>query len=289
MPNFSTAAPAWLESPDGGRSPVQGSCSIGRSASNQLALPSEKVSRHHALIQVQRQQEFWLVDFGSRNGTYLNGRRIIQPSRLQPQDRIRIGPFEFVFCLPSADQAALTPTVPGDQTVLDIRQERCWLLVADLIDSTRLVKELPLEEVPMVIGRWLAECKQTIEEHGGRINQFLGDGFFAYWRERVKAEVAIGNALKALRQMQDQSLPAFRIVAHYGEVAIGGVCLAEEEQISGEQVHLAFRMEKLAGSLGQPRLLSQAAWERLAAVMEARELGSHSLPGFESKVTVFAF
>src|SRR5580765_7191504 len=138
MSNFSNAALAWLESPDGGRSPVQGSCSIGRSASNQLALPSEKVSRRHALIQVQREREFWLVDFGSRNGTYLNGRRIVQPSRLQPKDRIKIGPFEFVFCLAQPDSLTSPGTLLDDKTVADIRQQKCWLLVADLIDSTRL-------------------------------------------------------------------------------------------------------------------------------------------------------
>lgn len=280
---------AWLESPDGNRRPILGTCSIGRSASNQLALSSEKVSRRHALIQIQREKEFWLVDFGSRNGTYLNGRRIIQPSRLQTGDRIKIGPFEFLFYLSQPDQTVSPETRIGDKTLPDIRQVKCWLLVADLIGSTRLVQELPLEELPMVTGRWVAECKQTIEEHGGRINQFMGDGFFAYWHDRQKAEVVVGNALHALRRLQEQARPAFRVAAHYGEVVIGGVSLGEEERISGEQVHFTFRMEKLAARLGEPRLLSQAAWNRLAALVEARELGSHSLPGFESKVLMYAF
>ncbi len=280
---------AWLETLDGTRRPIRGSCSIGRAASNQVALSSEKVSRRHALIQVQREKEFWLVDFGSRNGTYLNGQRIIQPSRLQALDRIKIGPFEFVFHLVQPEATASPGTVVGDRTVTDIRPEKCWLLVADLINSTRLAKELPLEELPMVTGRWVAECKQTIEEHRGRINQFLGDGFFAYWHDRDQAEVAVANALHALRRMQEQAPPAFRVAVHFGEVALGGVSLAEEERISGEQVHFTFRMEKLAGRLGEPRLLSRTAWERLAALMEAREVGSHSLPGFDAKALMYAF
>jgi class 3 adenylate cyclase len=237
---------------------------------------------------VQREKEFWLVDFGSRNGTYLNGQRIVQPSRLQPRDRINIGPFELAFQLRQSEGSASQQTFVGESTVTDIRLQKCWLLVADLIGSTRLIKELALEDLPMVTGRWLAECKQTIEEHGGRINQFMGDGFFAYWRDREKVEVAVGNALDALRRLQEQARPAFRVVAHYGSVTIGGVSLGEEERISGEQVHFTFRMEKLAGKIGEPRLLSQPAWERLAAVVQAREVGYHSMPGFESKFLMYA-
>jgi adenylate cyclase len=280
---------AWLEGIDGARTALRGTCSIGRSPSNQVALASDKVSRRHALIQVQRTKEFWLVDFGSRNGTYLNGQRIIQPSRLRSQDRIRIGPFEFVFRLPEGDRTSILHSSIDDDTVSDIRQEKCWLLVADLINSTKLIQDLPAEELPMVTGRWVAECKQTIEEHGGRINQFMGDGFFAYWHDREKTPVVVANALQALRRLQEQGRPAFRVAAHYGYVVIGGVSVGEEERISGEQVHYAFRMEKLAARLGEPRLLSGAAWERLAAGVEARPVGNHAMPGFKSETPMYAY
>jgi len=280
---------AWLESSDGEPKAIRGSCSIGRSAANQIVLSSDKVSRRHALIQIQREKEYWLVDFGSRNGTYLNGQRIIQPSRLHHRDRIKIGPFEFTLRLAECEAASSPGTVIADRTVTDIRQVRCWLMVADIIDSSRLVKEVSMEELPMVTGRWVAECKQTIEENGGRINQFMGDGFFAYWRDREQIEAVVGKALQALRRMQEQARPAFRIATHFGDVVIGGVSVGEEERISGEQVHFTFRMEKLAGRLGQPRLLSQPAWERLAAVLESKDVGAHPLPGFGAEFRMYAF
>jgi adenylate cyclase len=289
MTNSPGAGPAWLEDGSGRQVVIRGSCSIGRTASNQMALASDKVSRRHAIIQVQRENEYWLVDFGSRNGTYLNGRRIIQPTRLRHGDKVNIGPFEFCFRLPQSGGVSGPETVTADTTIADIRHAKCWLLVADIVDSTRLLKELPLEEVPTITGRWVAECKQTIEEHGGRINQFMGDGFFAYWRDHERAPVVVSNALHALRRLQEQARPAFRVVAHYGEVVIGGFSLGEEERISGEEVHFAFRMEKLAGKLGESRLLSHAAWGRLAASIEAREVGHHRLPGFESDVAMYAF
>jgi adenylate cyclase len=280
---------AWLEDSNRKRIAIQGSCSIGRSASNQVTLPDDRISRRHATIQVQRQNEYWLVDFGSRNGTYVNGQRIMQPTILRHEDRLTIGPFQFVFRMSGQRDIEPPETKAAETTVTDIRLANCWLLVADILDSTRLLQAMPQDEVPIVTGRWLAECKQTIEEHGGRINQFTGDGFFAYWRDYQGEAVLVGKTLRALCRLQEQARPPFRVVAHYGGVVIGGISLGEEERISGVEVHFVFRMEKLAGKLGESRLLSQPAWERLAAVVEAKEIGRHVLPGFESETAMYVF
>lgn len=280
---------AWLEDPAGNRVPIRGSCSLGRSASNQLALPDEKVSRRHAAIQAQGQDGFWLVDFGSRNGTYLNGRRISHPSRLQPGDCLRIGQFEFVFRQPQNAGPGPSATVLASQTVAEIRPATCWLLVADIVDSTRLARDLPPDELPLVTGQWLDECKLTIEGHGGQINQFFGDGFFAYWRDRERVEVAVEKALQALRRLQNEGRPPFRLALHRGAVVFGGAALGEEERISGQQVHFAFRMEKLAGTLGCERILSEPAWSRLSALIETREVGVHALSGFDGESRFFTF
>ena len=289
MTNNADEGLAWLQDQEGLRIPIRGSCSIGRAASNEVPLTSDKVSRRHALIQVQGEKEFWLVDFGSRNGTYLNSRRITDPKRLQHGDRITIGSFDFVFLLSEPKQRTGAETTVSERTVTYIRETKCWLLVADIVGSTRMVKELPPDEVPVITGRWLAECKQTIEEHGGSINQFFGDGFFAYWRDRERVQVSVAATLQALRRLQEQARPAFRVVAHYGDAVIGGVSVGEEERISGREVHFTFRMEKLASQLKELRLLSQPAWEQLAALVEARPVGEHALPGFESKVHMYAF
>ena len=65
--------------------------------------------------------------------------------------------------------------------------------------------------------------------------------------------------------------------------------MGEEERISGREVHFAFRAEKLASKLGELRLLSEAAWARLAALVEARETGRHRLHGFDGDFGFYAF
>jgi len=64
---------AWLETADGKRYPICGSCSLGRTAANTILLESPKVSRRHALIHLQNIGELWLIDFGSSKGTFRIG------------------------------------------------------------------------------------------------------------------------------------------------------------------------------------------------------------------------
>lgn len=280
---------AWLEDTNGNRVPVRGSCSLGRAESNQVTLHDDTVSRRHAVIQAQGEQEYWLVDFGSRNGSYVNGQRIAQPTRLRDGATLVIGATQYVFRQPRFTATVQFATPASDQTVIDVRWAKCWLLVADIIDSSKLVAELPADTLPLVTGQWLAQCKEAIEVHGGRINQFLGDGFFAFWHDHAQMGLDIEKALQALRQLQLQGQPAFRFVTHLGAVMLGGVSVGEEQRISGSEVHFVFRMEKLAGSLGEARLLSEPARKRMPTGVEVRDVGRHSLHGFEGQFGFYAF
>ena len=60
---------AWLDT-GWNKFPIHGGCSIGRSPQNAVVLDSPKVSRRHAIINVQNVGEFWLIDLGSSNGTF---------------------------------------------------------------------------------------------------------------------------------------------------------------------------------------------------------------------------
>ena len=280
---------AWLEDASGNRVPIRGSCSLGRADSNQVTLRDDTVSRRHAVIQAQGEQEYWLVDFGSRNGSYLNGQRIAQPTRLRDGATLAIGAFQYVFRQPRFTATVQFATPPSDQTVIDVRWAKCWLLVADIINSSKLVAELPADTLPRVTGQWLAQCKEAVEMHGGCINQFLGDGFFAFWHDHERMGVDIDNAHQALRRLQvEEGQPAFRFVTHLGMVMLGGVSVGGEQRISGSDVHFVFRMEKLAGSLGEARLLSEPARKRLPSGVEVRDVGRHSLHGFEGQFGFYA-
>jgi class 3 adenylate cyclase len=281
------AAAAWLDTNTGQKVPVQGNCSFGRAPGNTVVLPDDKVSRRHAMVHTQGESEFWLVDLGSANGTYVNGRRVTQPCRLSDGDEIRIASHAFSF----RNQKSRTPAdvEHTEKTIQDIRGVECWLLVADIAGSTELTRKLPAEEAPRVTGLWLAQCKQVIEDDAGAINKFLGDGFLAYWSGGKDAAVQVAKAVKALTALQEEGTPRFRIVLHHGKVFVGGGASMGEESLLGNEVNFVFRMEKLASSLGQLRLMSASAAAIITPHISLGEELRHGLHGFEGEFTFLEF
>jgi adenylate cyclase len=280
---------AWIEDSAGTRIPIRGTCDLGRAAGNCVTIDDCLVSRRHAQIQARDQHEYWLVDFGSRNGTYRNSQRVAWPARLQDGDLLLLGGTQYRFRQVAASPAGASHWGGADQTVLHVRRKDAWLLVADIVDSTRLVKELPPDELPLVTGNWLLGCRDTIEGCGGRINQFLGDGFFAFWLDEQGREADLLRAMESLRRHQRSRRPPFRFAVHLAKVVLGGLPLGEAERISGEAVHFVFRMEKLAAQLGADCLLSATAQARLAELEAVEGAGRHALPGFPGEVDFYAW
>jgi FHA domain/Domain of unknown function (DUF1707) len=63
---------------------------IGRAPSCDCLVPEDCVSRRHA--ELWREGERWLLrDLGSRNGTRVNGTRVIEPVEVRPGDRLNLG------------------------------------------------------------------------------------------------------------------------------------------------------------------------------------------------------
>jgi adenylate cyclase len=252
-----------------------------------LILDSPKISRRHAIINVQNVGEFWLIDLGSSNGTFLNKRRIHQPLRLCDQDQIVIGDSVFTFRQPENITDDFRATLV-ERTIRQIENVPCWLLVADIENFTPLSHSLTNDKLATLIGGWVATCKEIIEAHEGMIDKYLGDGFFAYWREDENATKNVAAALAPLKQAQARNEPRFRLALHFGLVAIGGVPSMGEESLMGKDVNFVFRMEKLAGSLGISLLTSAAGKDKLGSLIKCESAGAHELKGFEGKHESFS-
>jgi adenylate cyclase len=278
---------AWLETPGRDNVFIHGSCSIGRSAKNTIVLDLPKISRRHAIINVQNVGEFWLIDLGSSNGTFLNKRRIHQPLRLCDRDQIVIGDSVFTFRQPENITDDFRTTFVA-RTIREIENVPCWLLVADIENFTPLSRSLTSEKLATLIGGWVAGCKEIIEAHEGMIDKYLGDGFFAYWRDDENTAKSVAAALVQLKEAQARNEPRFRLALHFGLVAIGGVPSMGEESLMGKDVNFAFRMEKLAGSLGIYLLTSAAGRSKLGSLMQYEPAGAHELKGFEGKHAFFS-
>jgi adenylate cyclase len=277
---------AWLEAPGHDRIPIQGNCSIGRSPKSCVVLDSPKISRRHAIINVQNIGEFWLIDLGSINGTFLNKRRVHQPVQLCDHDTITIGDQVFTFRQPVAMSGEYQATL-AQRTIREIADEPCWLLLADIENFTPLSRSMVSDKLATLIGGWVSSCKEVIEERQGSIDKYLGDGFLAYWQDDEKAAENVAAAVLKLKELQAQKEPRFRLALHFGRVAIGGAS-SSEESLMGMEVNFVFRMEKLAGSLGVYLLTSAAAKSKLDTLVDCTPAGSYELKGFERSYEFFS-
>jgi diguanylate cyclase (GGDEF)-like protein len=69
---------------------------IGRGADCHIVLEGDSVSRRHAHLE-RRTQQWWAVDDGSTNGTYVNDEQIGRDYCLSNGDRIKVGPTIFKY------------------------------------------------------------------------------------------------------------------------------------------------------------------------------------------------
>jgi adenylate cyclase len=278
---------AWLERA-GEQHALHGNCSIGRAALNTVVVDSPKVSRLHSIIHLEASGAFWLIDLGSSNGTLLNKRRIHEPVRLRHQDEINVGGNVFTFHQPRAKPSARLNLAKPFLTFQEVENAECWLLVADIKNFTSLSRSLVSDKLATLVSSWLGVCKTIIEGHRGTVNKYLGDGILAYWRDEPTAAKDVASGVTALKEAQLCDQPPFRFVVHFGPVAIGGVPSTREETLMGSEVNLAFRLEKLLASLGEPCGISDAARARLGEMLPCRLLGEYELKGFDRKRSLFA-
>src|SRR5213595_277956 len=280
-------AGAWLESPGQEKISLRGNCSLGRSPKNTVVLESPKASSRHCIINLQNVGEFWLIDLGSSNGTFLNKRRVHQPVRLCDLDQITVGDAPFTFRQPEEITSELRTTI-AQQTIRETANIPVWLLVADIENFTPLSRSMVSDKLALLVGSWVAGCKAIVEEHHGEIDKYLGDGFLAYWHDDEKGAENVAAGLTKLKQLQKVD-PRFRLVLHYGLVSSGGLRSMGEESLIGKEVIFVFRMEKLAGSLGIHLLASAAAQKKLGDALPAQPAGSHEMKGFEGRFDFFKY
>lgn len=67
---------------------------LGRSPTNSVPLESTYISTEHTRV-IYRDRSLWVEDLGSKNGTYVNGRRITGAVAVRPNDILQVGDVKF--------------------------------------------------------------------------------------------------------------------------------------------------------------------------------------------------
>jgi predicted component of type VI protein secretion system len=85
---------------------------FGRGDADVVELPSTTVSRRHARIIFD--EEAWIEDLGSKNGTFVGDSQVTARMRLQDGDRVRLGSFLLTF------RVAQPPDATATQSTSDV-------------------------------------------------------------------------------------------------------------------------------------------------------------------------
>jgi DNA-binding winged helix-turn-helix (wHTH) protein len=95
----------------------QGENVVGRGPESVAWIDDESVSRRHARIRIAGEEAF-LEDLGSKNGTFLKGRRLDSISRLQDGDEIRVGHVSLTFRVFRGEGSTKTAVPPSPDSPL---------------------------------------------------------------------------------------------------------------------------------------------------------------------------
>lgn len=289
---FQGVIDAYLEHADKTRTRLDRMISLGRSSSCDIPINDTECSRRHAFINPQAGREIWIVDLGSTNGTYLNGRRLARPTQLSDGDRIAIGKSEFVVHGSPAPKARPSAGAGETQMLTQpvIKVQRAWLVLADIEGFTPFSQKHPPEEVSRRVGGWVAACSARFAEQKADIQVFLGDGFLAYFPIKAIEPARYFAVVAALRELQkDETHLPFRLVLHQADITLGAAAAGGIESVLGPGVNYLFRMEKVAGAARARVAATQdalAAWP--APKPAARALPTTALKGFEGDHVLYA-
>ena len=276
-----------------------GNTLIGRSSDAQLRLADNRISRQHAMVRVQGDDEYWFYDLGSVNGSIINDRRVVTGQMLQVGDVIRILDHTFEF------ESTATPAAEsgdGDSFVSTqpmLRSLPVVILVSDVRGYTTLSERLPAAKLAQIIGGWYRECTRIIEGNGGIVDKFIGDAVLAYWTSDTPASRASAARVPAALSAACEKLAAEHAeclagmvfgcgyALHLGPVILGHLS-AGAYTLVGDTVNVTFRLQSLTRTLNQTCLVTGEFvkdWEAVAA--HCTNLGSHSVKGHAGLIDVY--
>lgn len=140
----------------GGEFPIEteGEIVIGRSSELDMVLVEDMVSRHHATI-TSSNGEIWIEDFGSTNGSFVNGEKITK-ARLKEGDRILIGTsiIKLVYEEPKDDAAGDAPrggfASPPSRSASSTRHTQSGTTTGGILSG--MIDQVPLPDLLQLFG-----------------------------------------------------------------------------------------------------------------------------------------
>lgn len=193
---------------------------------------------------------------------------------------------------------------PTAQVVAETRE--ATVMLVDLRNFSAYCEERTPEDAATVLHIFYTTVEKIVTEHGGVVEQMVGDGLTAVWNGSSPCDQHALQALKAAKVIWQEGVAQLPKVAsrktppldigigiESGPVMVGsfGPARRRVHTVMGEAVSVASRLEKLTAELGYPVLVGPKALAQCAEAAEAQDtqkLGDFLLSGMRAPRTVYA-
>ena len=193
----------------------------------------------------------------------------------------------------------------------DVEVQEITVLFVDIRGFTPRCAGQPPEKVGALLNRFLTLALRSVEENGGYVNKFLGDGVMALFGathvQENHADLALASAHEMLDRLRDlndelaqqgEAALVIGIGIHTGNALVGcfGAMLQgdkgqpvmrREFTAIGETVNLCQRIEQLTKKCGGPILISAGTRQRLRGEWALDCVGAQDLPGSPEPMIVY--
>lgn len=195
-----------------------------------------------------------------------------------------------------AETSQLHLTANASTTAAERRQ--ITVLFCDLVGSSRLTATLDPEESRSVIRGYRGVVATEVENHGGHVAQYLGDGVLAYFgwplaqedaaHRAVAAGLSIIEAVGSHETLLAHKL-AVRLGAATGMVVIGASDSGDKTEdmtAVGDVVNIAARLQEFAQPGGL--VIGESTQLLVASGFDLVARGPQQLKGMARQVTIFS-
>lgn len=246
---------------------------VGRDKSSDIILGDLMVSRNHAMIRRLGNGDYYLIDGGSSNGSYVNQQRVTMPKLLKHGDKITIGGIDFLFeqevtHTPDEDAVSMEETIVHDTPEI----KKITILVADIRGFTSLSESIPIRTLTKLMNTWFNKVSDIILKHDGIVDKFIGDCVFARWEADSDEVLTVTNALIAAERISKVTVElnrSFKELTEELNIGVGintgaaSVSSGADNTVLGDAVNVAFRLESATKMLGKDIVLSETAYRHL--------------------------
>src|ERR671934_252160 len=186
----------------------------------------------------------------------------------------------------------LAPVAPPQEV-----RKTVTIVFSDLKGSTTMGEALDSESLREVMNRYFAEMRRVLEDHGGRVEKYIGDAVMAVFGlprlheddalRAVRAAYGMQRALEALNDELERRFGvrlANRTGVNTGEVVAGDPS-AGQGLVVGDAVNVAARLEQAAPAMEV--LLGELTYRLVRDAVEVEAVEPLELKGKSERVPAF--